>query len=133
MPLNHKRPGFPPVLSLASIVLGGALISACTTNSQVATVTTSEADRIAGNTETNGPMFKPPVRLAAEGADIQTPVPGYASPAWYDVTGDGRADLVVGQFKDGLMGVYSQNRDGSFAARQWLQAEGVDAKVPGVW
>jgi len=77
--------------------------------------------------------FTAPQRLEAAGAPVQVEPPGYAFPAWADVTGDGREDLVVGQFTDGKMRVFPRQADGSFAAGTWLLAEGKPAEVPGVW
>lgn len=77
--------------------------------------------------------FKKAVRIQSEGKPISTENPGYASPAWYDVNGDGRADLVVGQFKDGKMKAYHQAEDGSFGKGQWIMAGKKAAEVPGVW
>jgi len=81
----------------------------------------------------SAPQFHPPVRLDAGGKAIEVEAPGFAAPAWHDVDGDGRQDLVVGQFRDGKMKVYSRNEDGTFATGSWLQAEGAVATVPGVW
>lgn len=77
--------------------------------------------------------FKPPVRLEAAGTPIEVEAPGYASPAWHDVNGDGRADLVVGQFRDGKMKAFTRNEDGSFAKGEWIKAGEKVAQVPGVW
>ena len=77
--------------------------------------------------------FSPPPRLQADGAWVKVESPGYAFPAWADVTGDGVEDLVVGQFSDGKMRVFPRQADGSFAAGAWLLAEGEPAEVPGVW
>lgn len=80
-----------------------------------------------------GPAFEPPVRLAAAGEPIRVESPGYAAPSWHDVDGDGKKDLVVGQFREGKIAWYRNLGKGSFAARAWLQAGGKDAVVPGVW
>ncbi len=53
--------------------------------------------------DVKAPAFKKAVRLQSGGQPIATENPGYASPAWYDVNGDGREDLVVGQFAGGKM------------------------------
>ena len=80
-----------------------------------------------------GPQFSPPVRLVAEGKPIQVEAPGYAFPSLFDVDRDGKQDLVVGQFAKGKMKVYRCLGDGKYAAGTWLQADGKDAEVPGVW
>lgn len=74
-----------------------------------------------------------PVRVEAAGKPISVEEPGYASPCWHDVDGDGRADLVVGQYADGKMMVYRSTEDGKFAKGEWLQADGKVAMVPGIW
>lgn len=79
------------------------------------------------------PTFAKPVRLMSGGAPVSTEAPGYASPAWYDVNGDGRADLVVGQFNGGKMMAYHQAPDGTLGEGSWLMAGGEVAEVPGVW
>lgn len=79
------------------------------------------------------PSFAKPVRMRAGDDYIRTELPGYATPAWFDVTGDGQSDLVVGQFSDGKMSVFASRADGTFANREWLQAAGKVAVVPGVW
>jgi hypothetical protein len=43
-----------------------------------------------------------PVRLEADGKPIDTEI-GHAAPALYDFDGDGKRDLLVGQFGDGLL------------------------------
>ena len=79
------------------------------------------------------PEFKAPVLLKAAGEVIRTEEPGYASPAWFDVDGDGAKDLVVGQFAGGKMKVYRNLGDGKLAAGEWLMVEDEVAEVPGVW
>lgn len=77
--------------------------------------------------------FERPVRLEAEGQPIRVNSPGYAAPCWADIDGDGKRDLLVGQFAGGRIQVYRNLDDGKFAAGEWLQAEGEVAAVPGVW
>lgn len=79
------------------------------------------------------PVFEAPVRIEAGGQHAATERPGYAAPAWHDVTGDGQPDLVVGQFAGGKMRIYPGKKDGTFGEGQWLQAGGDVAEVPGVW
>jgi hypothetical protein len=77
--------------------------------------------------------FHPPVRLEADGVPVRVESPGYAAPCWADVDGDGRKDLLVGQFAGGKIRVFRHLGDGKLAAGEWLKAEGEVAEVPGVW
>lgn len=77
--------------------------------------------------------FAAPVRLRAGNQFVHTESPGWAAPAWFDVDRDGVKDLVVGQFAGGKMVLCRGQKDGSFAAQEWLQADGDVAEVPGVW
>ncbi len=77
--------------------------------------------------------FAPPVRLMAAGKPIGVEAPGYACPSWFDVDGDGKKDLVVGQFNGGKMALHRNLGGGKLAPREWLQADGEVAEVPGVW
>ena len=79
------------------------------------------------------PCFHPPVRLKAGGVLIRVEAPGYASPCLADVDGDGKMDLLVGQFNQGKIQVFKGLGGGKFARGTWLQAEGKAAEVPGVW
>jgi hypothetical protein len=77
--------------------------------------------------------FQPPVRLKADGVPVRVESPGYAAPCWADIDGDGKKDLLVGQFNDGKIRVYRNLGDGRLAAGEWLKAERAVAEVPGVW
>ena len=77
--------------------------------------------------------FEKPKRLMADGESIQVEAPGYAAPCWADMDGDGKKDLLVGQFRDGKIKVFKNTGEGTFAKGEWLQADGAVAKVPGVW
>ena len=77
--------------------------------------------------------FEPPVKLKGGDAAVRVESPGYACPAWADVDGDGKKDLIVGQFAGGKMRVFKSLGGTKFAAGVWLQAEGKVAQVPGVW
>jgi hypothetical protein len=80
-----------------------------------------------------GAEFEPPVRLKADGVAIRVERPGYAFPCWADVDGDGKCDLLVGQFAGGKIRVF-KGRGGTRLARgTWLEAEDKTAEVPGVW
>lgn len=80
-----------------------------------------------------GPQFGEPVRMHAADGVVKVEAPGYAAPCWHDVDGDGKADLLVGQFHDGKIAIHQNLGAGKLAARTWLQAEGDVAQVPGVW
>jgi hypothetical protein len=80
-----------------------------------------------------GPQFEAPVRLMAGKEAIRVEEPGFAAPCWHDVDGDGKKDLVVGQFAGGKMSWFRHDGKMKFAAAQWLEAGGAVAEVPDVW
>jgi hypothetical protein len=73
-----------------------------------------------------------PVRLMADGKPISVEV-GHAAPAWADIDGDGKRELLVGQFGGGKLRIYknlgtpTEPRFGSFT---WLTADGQTVSVP---
>jgi hypothetical protein len=77
--------------------------------------------------------FQPPVRLTAEGEAVRVESPGWAAPCWADIDGDGKKDLLVGQFNQGKIRVYKNLGGGKLAPGAWLKADGIDAEIPGVW
>ncbi len=77
--------------------------------------------------------FQPPVRLEVDGTPVRVESPGYAAPCWADIDGDGKKDLLVGQFNQGKIRVYKNLGGGKLAAGAWLKADEIDAEIPGVW
>ena len=77
--------------------------------------------------------FEPPVRLKADGVAVRVESPGYAAPCWADGDGDGKKDLLVGQFNKGKIRLFKNLGEGKLAGGVWLEAEGQVAEVPGVW
>ena len=77
--------------------------------------------------------FERPVRLEAGGAAVRVEAPGLASPCWADVDGDGKKDLLVGQYSKGKIRGFKNLGKGKLAAGAWLQADGKAAEFPGVW
>jgi len=77
--------------------------------------------------------FEPPVRLTADGVPVRVESPGWAAPCWADIDGDGKKDLLVGQFNGGKIRVYKNLGDGKLASGEWLKADGAVAEIPGVW
>jgi hypothetical protein len=77
--------------------------------------------------------FEPPTRLKAGDKFIRVESPGYACPAWADVDGDGKPELVVGQFAQGKMKLFKHLGNLKFEEGEWLKADGKVAQVEGVW
>ena len=73
------------------------------------------------------------MRLEGGGAAIRVESPGYAAPCWADIDGDGKNDLLVGQFNGGKIRIFKSLGAGKLAAGEWLKADGKVAEVPGVW
>jgi hypothetical protein len=83
--------------------------------------------------DANNAVFENPVRLKAAGTVIDSgPQWGHSGPCLHDVDGDGRRDLLVGDFS-GLFRLYHNvgtAREPRFAAGELLRAGGTEAKVP---
>jgi hypothetical protein len=78
-------------------------------------------------------IFQKPVRLEAAGAAIDSgPQWAHSGPCFFDVNGDGRRDLLVGDFS-GQFRLYrnvGSDKEPKFAVGDWLTAGNEVAKVP---
>ena len=73
-----------------------------------------------------------PIRLEADGKPIDTEI-GHAHPAVYDWDGDGKRDLLVGQFGGGKLKIFrnvGSNQGPKFAAEEFLTAAGSVVTTP---
>jgi len=76
--------------------------------------------------------FAPPVRLVADGKAIDTAV-GHAAPLVVDFDGDGKNDLLVGQFGEGILWFYKNvgtNTKPQYAAGVKFKAGSKEGRVP---
>ena len=76
--------------------------------------------------------FAPPVRLEAAGKPIDTEV-GHAAPLVVDFDGDGKNDLLVGQFGGGILWFYKNigtNAQPKYAAGVKFKEGKADGRVP---
>ena len=76
--------------------------------------------------------FEAPARINAGDAPIDVDV-GHAAPFVADLDGDGKNDLLVGQFGEGKLRVYKNigdNKAPKFKDFEWLKAGGDIARVP---
>jgi hypothetical protein len=78
------------------------------------------------------PVFDPPVPIEANGVPINVGYGGNASPFMVDWNGDGKQDLLLGQYDGGKVRFYPNvgtNFDPVFADFTYLQADGSDISV----
>jgi hypothetical protein len=78
------------------------------------------------------PELLPPVRLEAAGKPIDTAI-GHAAPFVGDFYGDGKKDLLVGQFGDGILWIYRNegtNKAPKLAAGVKFKDGAKDGTVP---
>ncbi|MEW6745298.1 MAG: hypothetical protein AB1486_21300 [Planctomycetota bacterium] len=78
------------------------------------------------------PDLSPPVRIEAAGKPIDTDT-GHAAPCVCDFDDDGVQDLLVGQFRQGLLWVYRNegtNAEPKLAGGVKFKAGGADGRVP---
>jgi hypothetical protein len=77
--------------------------------------------------------LEPPVRLEVAGKPIDAAEIGHAAPFVCDFDGDGLKDLLVGQFKDGLLWIYRNegtNSEPKLAAGVKFKDGKEDGRVP---
>ncbi|NRB73100.1 MAG: hypothetical protein HRU46_01955 [Verrucomicrobiales bacterium] len=77
--------------------------------------------------------FDDPVQIMAGDKALAVESPGYASPCFADMDGDGTKELLVGQFNDGKIKVYTQIGDHRFDNGGWLKYKDEVMTVPGIW
>jgi len=79
------------------------------------------------------PELAAPVQIMAGDKPIDTDI-GHAAPFLADFNGDGKNDLLVGQFGDGKLRIYTNvgtNQAPKFDEKfAWFQADRQDGKVP---
>ena len=78
------------------------------------------------------PVFDVPVAIEASGTPINVGVGGNASPFIVDWNGDGRQDLLLGQYDGGKIRFYENvgtNNNPVFNAFSYLQADGADISL----
>jgi len=78
------------------------------------------------------PDLVPAGRIMADGKPIDTKI-GHAAPCIADFDGDGKADLLVGQFGDGIMTIYRNvgtNAAPKLAAGMRFKTVKGDGRVP---
>ena len=78
------------------------------------------------------PVFDPPVAIPANGTPINVGLGGNASPFVVDWNGDGKQDLLLGQYDGGKVRLYENvgsNYDPVFDTFSYLQADGADISL----
>ncbi len=77
------------------------------------------------------PLFHAPDTIKANGVNID--VGYYGSPYVYDWNGDGKKDLIVGQFTSGKIRFYTNigtNNNPVFSNYIFIKANGIDITLP---
>lgn len=78
------------------------------------------------------PALSKPIKLTADGVPIATDI-GHPDPWVHDLNGDGKKDLLVGQFDGGKLRVYlniGTDKSPKFGKFTYLQIAGKPASVP---
>jgi hypothetical protein len=74
-----------------------------------------------------------PVQVQAAGQPIDVHMVGHSAPFYGDIDGDGRRDLLVGQFDDGRLRIYRNSGTSTtprFEGYSWFEAGGAVGTVP---
>ncbi|MGH7128117.1 MAG: FG-GAP repeat domain-containing protein [Planctomycetaceae bacterium] len=80
-----------------------------------------------------GGELQQPVQLEAAGRPIDVERSGHAAPFFGDMDGDGRRDLLVGEYREGRLRIYrntGSDTQPSFAEYEWFHAGGELGRVP---
>ena len=130
--VTHVGCSRTPTASVAEIENAGAEMVRPVVNSDIPSpLSTPPSAPLAGY------QFASPTRIKAGDVFISVESPGYACPTVADVDGDGKVDLVVGQFRNGHMqfcrNIGATGKEPKFAAAEWLKTGDQRAEVPGVW
>lgn len=117
------------MLNLLPVELVGALALAPQATPPPSQPIASPAPRSVHGIELGMPRL-----LTVGGAPLTAEPPGFASPAWHDVDGDGHSDLIVGQFAEGKLQVFAGSGAGAtgLASGTWLESGGDLARVEGI-
>jgi hypothetical protein len=102
-------------------------------NSRILTLSLLSAAAACAGDLAPGDALAAPVRIEAGGAPISlNTASGHAGPLVVDWDGDGRRDLLVGQFGPGQLRIYRNSADGApvLGAPEWFQVDGKPGSVP---
>jgi hypothetical protein len=78
------------------------------------------------------PVFDAPVAIEADGTPINVGTGGNASPFLVDWNGDGKQDLLLGQYMNGKVRLYEnigENFAPEFGGFEYVQADGIDISL----
>ncbi len=78
-------------------------------------------------------QLAPPIKATINDKPLRIESPGYAAPCFADIDGDGKKELLVGQYKDGKIQIFPHLGGNKFASGKWLKADDKIIKIPGVW
>ena len=77
--------------------------------------------------------LRPPVPILVEGEPLDVGRDGHSAPFVGDIDGDGKSDLLVGQYDEGRLRVYRNRGENSrprFQDYSWFEADGKPGRVP---
>ena len=130
--------GFLPSDPVESVELSEAekrVVAANTKLRELLSITTGTPAKL-DEPAPSGFQFEAPIRMKGGDKYIEVDSPGFACPTMADVDQDGKPDLVVGQYKDGMMRFLRNTANDSdspeFAAEAWIRTGNDIAEVPGI-